>query len=141
MSDVEITSSRITLRIRGKGNRVRTVPFESRHALPLRAWAKLRGDDDAGAAFLLARRGVGGAVRGMTVASIDYIVRKTGRAAGLDGVHAHLLRHSAASLALHGGATVVQVRDWLGHSSVLTTCRYLHATEGDRPTTSYVAVR
>jgi integrase len=72
---------------------------------------------------------------------VDYIVRKAGRVAGLTGIHAHTLRHSAASLALAGGASIVAVRDLLGHSSVVVTSRYLHATEGGRAVTSYVAIR
>ena len=51
-------------------------------------------------------------------------------AAGIEGVHAHLLRHSAASMALANGMNLVAVRDLLGHSSIMTTSRYLHATSG-----------
>jgi site-specific recombinase XerD len=38
------------------------------------------------------------------------------------------LRHTAASLALSHGANLVEVRDLLGHSSIVTTSRYLHVT-------------
>jgi site-specific recombinase XerD len=62
------------------------------------------------------------------VASLDYVIRKYGRAAEIDGLHCHALRHSAASLMLANGANLVQVRDTLGHASVVTTSRYLHAT-------------
>lgn len=60
---------------------------------------------------------------------------------GLDRVHAQAIYHSAASLVLRGGANLIEVRDLLGHSSVITTSRYLHVWVSDRPTTSYVAVR
>jgi site-specific recombinase XerD len=139
MGDVEVAARHITLRVRGKGDRIRVVAFEGRNAEPLRAWAKLRGDDDAEGPFLLARRGgVGVVPRGLTVATLDYVVRRTARAAGLDRVHAHALRHSAASLALAGGASLVAVREMLGHSSVVTTSRYLHTTPAGRPATSLV---
>ncbi len=140
--DVEISGSRVNLRVRGKGDRIRLVAFESRNAAPLRSWAKVRGDGAPEELWLLARRPrVGEPVRPMAVSGVDYVVRKNGRAAGLERLHAHLLRHSCASLALAGGANLIQVRDLLGHGSVLTTSRYLHATESDRPTTSYVAIR
>jgi len=139
MGDVEVGVGRVTLRVLGKGGRLRAVAFEGRNALPLRAWSNLRGEDDAGAAFLLARRGVAGvAPRGLRVSGVDYIVRKAGRAAGLDGLHAHLLRHSAATLAIKGGAALHEVRDWLGHASVATTSRYLHASGADAPVTSHI---
>jgi integrase len=102
-------------------------------AAALRAWAKVRGTASADQPFFLARRFTEGeVVRAMNVASVDYIVRKNGRAAGLGGVHAHSLRHTAASLALSGGASLVEVREMLGHSSILTTSRYLHVVEGQQ---------
>ena len=51
--------------------------------------------------------------------------------AGLSGVHAHCLRHTAASLALTSGASLVEVREMLGHASIVTTSRYLHVVTGD----------
>jgi site-specific recombinase XerD len=64
----------------------------------------------------------------LTFASTDYIARRNAAAAGLNSVHAHCLRHTAASLMLANGANLVAVRDMLGHSSIVTTSRYLHAT-------------
>ena len=42
----------------------------------------------------------------------------------------HDLRHSAASLAIHAGATPQQVSDRLGHKDTRTTKRYSHLYEG-----------
>lgn len=69
-----------------------------------------------------------GADSASRVSITSYIVRKHAAAAGLDGIHAHSLRHSAASNALAGGMDLVAVRDLLGHSSIGTTSKYLHAT-------------
>jgi site-specific recombinase XerD len=38
----------------------------------------------------------------------------------------HLLRHTAASLMLHSGMNIKQVQSNLGHSSLITTDRYVH---------------
>ena len=51
-------------------------------------------------------------------------------AAGLTGVTLRDLRHAHASWALAGGATMVEVRDRLGHATISTTELYLHALAG-----------
>jgi len=38
----------------------------------------------------------------------------------------HDLRHTFGSLAVDGGASLVQVQAWLGHADLQTTARYLH---------------
>ena len=59
------------------------------------------------------------------------IVRRAAEEAGLTAkVSPHWLRHAHASHALDRGAPIHLVRDSLGHSSIATTNRYLHA----RPT-------
>jgi integrase/recombinase XerD len=61
------------------------------------------------------------------------IVRKAARRAGIqENVSPHWLRHGHASHALDRGAPIHLVQATLGHSSVATTGRYLHA----RPTES-----
>lgn len=61
------------------------------------------------------------------------IVRKAAKRAGIEKeVSCHWLRHAHASHALDRGAPIHLVQQTLGHSSVATTGRYLHA----RPTES-----
>jgi integrase len=47
--------------------------------------------------------------------------------AGLRRLRFHDLRHTFGSLAVDGGASVVQVRAWMGHADIGTTMRYLHS--------------
>lgn len=49
------------------------------------------------------------------------VVEKAAQAAGLEGVRAHTLRHSAAVGLLEGGAHIKAVADILGHSSIAIT--------------------
>lgn len=129
LEDVDSLPYRAVLRVTGKGNKRRVVAIGGPGASVLRAWAKVRGSASSDEPFFVARRPVDGELpREMNVAGIDYVVRKTARAAGLSGVHAHSLRHTAASLALSGGSSLVDVREMLGHSSIVTTSRYLHVT-------------
>ncbi len=49
------------------------------------------------------------------------------KAAGLkDGLRPYDLRHSAASLWLHEGRSVVEVAAWLGHAPTMTLDTYAH---------------
>src|SRR5207302_10232771 len=60
------------------------------------------------------------------------IVRGAAERAGINGqVSPHWLRHAHASHALDHGAPIHLVQATLGHSSVATTSRYLHARPGD----------
>ncbi len=53
--------------------------------------------------------------------------KATAAAAGLRELRFHDLRHTFGSLAVDGGASIVQVKDWMGHSDIKTTMRYLHS--------------
>jgi hypothetical protein len=60
------------------------------------------------------------------------IIRRAALRAGVaEGVSPHWLRHAHASHALDHGAPIHLVQATLGHSSVATTSRYLHARPGD----------
>ncbi|WP_253842708.1 tyrosine-type recombinase/integrase [Mycobacterium colombiense] len=57
---------------------------------------------------------------------------KAGTTAGVDGVTPHLLRHTAGSLAIASGASVVTVQKLLGHQSPITTMNvYAHQLPDD----------
>jgi integrase len=51
--------------------------------------------------------------------------------AGITDLHFHDLRHDFAVRLLRAGATLAQVRDALGHSSITQTEKYAHVVEGD----------
>ena len=122
--DVDWHSRRVTLRVNGKGRKLRLVPFAGPAADALRSYKRIRRPVE-GEAFFLSNRGLR-----LTVAGIDYLLRKNCERAEIDRINAHALRHTAASLALEGGAPLHHVRDLLGHSSVLITSRYLHIASG-----------
>ena len=123
--DVDWHSRRVTLRVNGKGRKLRLVPFAGPAADALRAYKRVRRPQCGGEPFFLSNRGLR-----LTVAGIDYLLRKNCEGVGMDRINAHALRHTAASLALEGGAPLHHVRDLLGHSSVLVTSKYLHISSG-----------
>ena len=78
--------------------------------------------------------------KALSLRQVERIVQAAARRAGVElPVSPHWLRHAHASHALDRGAPIHLVQATLGHASVATTGRYLHA----RPTESsakYLAV-
>lgn len=70
--------------------------------------------------------------RRLDESQVHRIVKKAAKGAGLSpDASAHWLRHSHASHSLDRGASIVTVRDTLGHSSIATTNKYLHSKRKD----------
>lgn len=61
--------------------------------------------------------------------NLHYPWDKVRRAAGLDGVSMHDLRHSFASNLVNSGRSIYEVGKLLGHSQVKTTQRYAHLSD------------
>ncbi len=120
------------LTVFGKGDKTRAVLVSSA------TWTELqspRGDGASDAPVFRSRQG--GSLHPSTVRRIVYAAA---RRAGIDGnVSPHWLRHAHASHALDRGAPIHLVQSTLGHASVATTGRYLHARPGDS-SAKYLAV-
>jgi integrase len=75
----------------------------------------------------------------------DNVWLKAREAAGLGpGVKVHSLRHAHASWVLAGGADLETVKERLGHSSILTTQKYLHTLpdeENDKALDAFAKIR
>ena len=69
-----------------------------------------------------------GAVEGQHLVNLQKPWRKLRKMAGLEDVRIHDLRHSFASIAASGGASLPMIGQLLGHSQVSTTKRYAHLT-------------
>ena len=111
--------------VMGKGGRTRTILLPYSVAAPLLSLREGAGDDEP-----IYRSRKGGHLH---PSQVMRIVRKAARRAGIEkNVSPHWLRHGHASHALDRGAPIHLVQTTLGHSSVATTGRYLHA----RPTDS-----
>jgi integrase/recombinase XerC len=109
-----------TVRVVGKGNKERIVPFGSKAAQALAAWLAHRGDG-AGPLFR-GRRG-----RRIDPREVYRVVGARARGAGITRtVGPHTLRHTFATHLLDAGADLRAIQELLGHSRLSTTQRYTH---------------
>lgn len=112
-----------TVRVIGKGNKERIVPFgrKAEEAIEehIRASGKLRAKNDDPALFLNMRGSR------LTDRSVRRILNKAVMQAALTrGVHPHVLRHSFATHLLESGLDLRAIQELLGHARLTTTQRY-----------------
>ncbi|MGO3796066.1 MAG: tyrosine recombinase XerC [Pauljensenia sp.] len=124
-----------SLRVVGKGDKERVVPFGDPAAAALEEWLG-RGRPalvtaTTGSALYLGARG--GRVDQRVVRGVLH--RLTARA-GVHDLAPHGLRHTAATHMLEGGADLRSVQELLGHASLQTTQRYTHV-DSDRLSAVY----
>lgn len=117
-----------TLRVLGKGNRQRTVPYGAPAARALRSWLDHGrphwvGPRSGNAIFLGPR---GGRVDQRRVRG--RLHRMATVAPGVPDIAPHGLRHSAATHMLEGGADLRSVQEMLGHATLATTQIYTHVS-------------
>lgn len=67
------------------------------------------------------------------------IVSEAAAAAGIEGVSPHWLRHAHATHSLANGASLTAVQSGLGHESLATTTRYVHASP-ENSSSSYIKI-
>lgn len=113
-----------TVRVTGKGNKMRILPV-GRHALEaIRHWLPVRlgiaGNNES--ALFVSRKGTRLAARSVQ-ARLDRWARKRSSSRHL---HPHLLRHSFASHMLESSGDLRAVQELLGHASISTTQVYTH---------------
>jgi integrase/recombinase XerD len=123
--DLKHSGDRGQVTLFGKGGKTRIV------ALPpdlFRQLMAFRCDAPADAPVFASRQGG----TSLKPNQIRNIIAAAGKRAGIEGhVSPHWLRHSHASHSLDRGAPIQLVQSTLGHASVATTSKYLHAKPSD----------
>jgi integrase/recombinase XerD len=127
VEDVDLVE-RLAFVRQGKGDKDRYVPIPAGLVAPLRAWMGARQEG-----WLFPSRQGGGRLASRTV---QLLIKRLAAAAGIAGATLarkctpHKLRHSYATRLLEAGATIREVQELLGHSSVATTEIYTHVNPG-----------
>ncbi len=122
------------LRVRGKGNKERIVPYGQKAAQALHAYWPVResllqecektGRKASPEAVFLNYRG-----RRLTQRSVGRIVKKYVQLVNVNwDLHPHSLRHAFATHLLADGADLRAIQELLGHQSLSTTQKYTHAS-------------
>jgi len=122
LADLDIADH--TVRVTGKGNKVRILPVGRQALDAIRAWLKERGavaDVDEAAVFV-GRNGERLGVRAVQL-RVDVWARRSGL--GIKA-HPHLFRHSFATHLLESSRDLRGVQELLGHANISTTQVYTH---------------
>lgn len=129
LKTTDIDRARMQLRVRqGKGAKERVLPLSARLLQELENYwrAQRKGRPGYDCRWLFLGQRTGEPLNRSTGQNIYYrAVKKSGlrRKGGI-----HILRHSFASHCIEAGMDLPLVQRLLGHSSLLTTARYLHVT-------------
>ncbi|WP_428961458.1 tyrosine-type recombinase/integrase [Micromonospora fluostatini] len=123
----DVDQGRRVIRVVGKGDRERSVPYGVPAQQALDRWLRhgrgvLAGPASADALLLGTR---GGRLNPTTA---RRVVNGYADAAGLPRTSPHGLRHSAATHLLEGGADLRAVQELLGHSALSSTQIYTHVS-------------
>ena len=115
---IDFSWETLSLKIRGKGQKERIVPFGKQALEALQNYLEIRPRDDG--AFFLNRLGTRLTTRSVA-RLVDKYILKCGK---LGNISPHTLRHSFATHLLAAGANLRDIQELLGHESLSTTQKY-----------------
>lgn len=121
--DVKFDATTTTVKLLGKGNKLRIVPIIGNTSELLRNYINEHHLSDKYDAYLF----VSQLKKPLTEPGIKYIIEKYRRLAENESslipenINPHMFRHSKAMHLLESGVNYIYIRDFLGHSNIKTT--------------------
>lgn len=128
VSDVNLHDGLVTV-VRGKGGKGRVAPFGSQTAAALDRYLRARRSHrlaDTGPLWL------GGGGKGFGYHGLSAVLKARAKAAGIDGFHLHLMRHTAATRWLRAGGSEGGLMAVAGWSTRAMIDRYTGASAAER---------
>ena len=123
---VNLENADRNIKVRGKGNKERSVPLTNEVVSTLKQYLKHRPDVESNHLFISR---LGGELHSR---SVYGLVKKYLKAANINKkVAVHSLRHTFGASMLRSGANLVVIQELLGHKKLETTRRYLHINNID----------
>ena len=107
----------------GKGRKERIVYLNPKSMLYLKQYLDTR-HDDCPAVFTARSHNSDKNPVPLKASGFEIIVRELGKRTGVNNVHPHRFRHTAATTALRRGMPIEQVQQMLGHEKIDTTLIY-----------------
>lgn len=126
LNDVDVDLSAKQIKVTGKRNKQRLVPFAEEMTVDLEEYIKVRNEalPQGADAFFVLTNG-----RRMYAKKVYEIVKRNlGKVATLKKRSPHVLRHTFATAMLNNQAELGAVKELLGHESLATTEIYTHTT-------------
>lgn len=126
LKDADVDFSSLVIKVTGKRNKQRLIPFGVRLKEVLESYLAERNRFYAGACetFFIRKQG-----EPLSPSSVNYIVKRyLSRVVTLKKKSPHVLRHTFATTMLNHHAELEAVKELLGHESLTTTEVYTHTT-------------
>lgn len=136
LREVEITRGNVrdlgqidsfdVLKVTGKGGRIREAKLRADVKAAINAYLAARSHPSNGEALFIGHNGRAGAR--LTTRTIRAMVDRRLEAVGLkrEGISGHSFRHTAVTLSILNGATLIQAQELAGHIDPKVTMRYFH---------------
>ncbi|WP_414043330.1 site-specific tyrosine recombinase/integron integrase [Macrococcus animalis] len=122
----DIDRSFMMLKVIGKGNKVRLVPYGAFAETAIEDYLKFRATRRTDHDYLL----INNRNAPLTERGVRYVLNQiVMNATGIRNIHPHKLRHTFATHLLNNGADLRTVQDLLGHVNLSTTGKYTHVTK------------
>ena len=144
-SDVRVSERKGQVTVRGKGQKQRSVPLNAEARKALQAWLDVRPDADddyvwqsvsptGSPSHVLSeghKTGDTEITAGLTARSVQRVLKRYGRAAHIEHLTPHVLRHCFGKNLIDADVSLEKVAALLGHSNLNTTRIYITPSEQD----------